>query len=115
MPDGARPMEKHNPIPFTPEYHSGREAGFTVVTSADGRDVTVEGICPGCEGWTKTTWPTGIGSGQKGIFRGSAKKAEARISDNRRLLFCECLHAHANRPETEPFRGCGATWHVALP
>jgi len=115
MSDASPPMESHSPIPFTSEYHPDQAARFIVVTSADGREVRVEGICPGCGGRTVTPWPTGIGGGTKGIFRGSATKAQARIPDDKRLVFCECNHAHANRPETEPFRGCGASWHVEAP
>jgi hypothetical protein len=108
-------MESHRSIDFTSGYHPDQAASFRVEPSADGRSVRVEGLCPGCRGRTVTVWLTGIGSGQKGIFRGSAAKALARIPDRRRLVFCECNHAHANRPDAELFRGCGASWHVEAP
>lgn len=111
----AKPMESHRSIEFTAEYYPDQAAFFDVAPSDDGRSVRIEGVCRGCRGRTVTVWHTGIGSGQKGIFRGSAAKARARIPDRKRLVFCECNHAHANRPDTDPFRGCGASWHIEMP
>jgi hypothetical protein len=108
-------MENHRGIEYELNFHDDQAALFQVEPAPDGRRVVVLGICPGCGGRTKTVWTTGVGSGSKGFFTGSAKKAVERIPDRNRLVRCECGHAHPNRPAAELYTGCGANWFVDMP
>jgi hypothetical protein len=110
-----QPVENHRALDYALNFHPDQAPLFRVEPSPDGRKVVVRGICPGCGGRTQTVWITGTGNGHKGMFRGSAEDAKARIPDRNRLVKCECGHAHPNRPETDPFHGCGANWYVEMP
>lgn len=118
MPDSrpaisALPIENHRPIEYAVNFHPNQAALFRVAPSTDGRKVNIDGICPGCAGLTTTEWTTGTGNGNKGLFRGSAAKAQ--VADRNRLVNCECGHMHANRPDSATFHGCGANWYVEIP
>jgi hypothetical protein len=84
---------------------------FKVAWATGGRTVTVSGSCPACGGLTATGFSPGIG-GSKGL--------RARIPRPQGLpspvtLFCECGHAHTDRPPDALDKGCGRFWLVFLP
>jgi hypothetical protein len=113
--DDPGPIELHRSIEYAVVHFPDQAAHFLVCAAADGRQTVVQGVCPGCGGRTKTVWPVGSGNGYKGIFGGSSAKVPVRLQDRTRLVNCECGHAHAQRPDTAPFHGCGANWLIELP
>jgi hypothetical protein len=84
---------------------------FTVQWAADGRSVTIKGRCPACGGLTSTEFPFGIAS-SKG-FRGPPKPRPA-ILPSPVTIYCECGHAHEDRPPDAIDTGCGRFWAVHL-
>lgn len=59
-----------------------------------------------------TTWTYGSGNGYKGWF--APRRAADDTTDPLRTVCCDCGHAHSNRPDSDPFLGCGAYWQVDL-
>jgi hypothetical protein len=84
---------------------------FTAQWANDGRSVTIEGRCPACGGLTSTQFPFGIG-GSKG-YRGPSKPRPA-ILPSPVTIYCECGHAHDDRPPDAIDTGCGRYWAVHL-
>jgi rRNA maturation protein Nop10 len=108
----ATPVEHHRSVEYQPQDFRERSADFRVTPLADGHRIQVAGLCPSCGGHTTTTWSYGSGNGYKGLrIRRSGPEAPA---DTLRTVCCDCGHAHPNRPDTDPFIGCGAYWQVDL-
>lgn len=84
---------------------------FSAKWADDGRSVTVKGHCPACDGLTSTEFPFGIG-GSKG-FRGPTTPRPAALPSPV-TIYCECGHAHADRPPDAFDNGCGRFWEVHL-
>jgi hypothetical protein len=105
-------IQHHRAVEYQRVEHPPQSAGFTVVPSENGRQIEVSGICAGCGGYTTTTWVYGIGSGYKGWPRHTRPAAKPT---GMKTIICDCGHTHANRPEEEPFHGCGSYWLVELP
>lgn len=84
---------------------------FTAAWRADGRTVTVAGPCPACGGRTATDFAPGIG-GTKGIRE--TRSAAALELRSPLTLYCECGHAHADRPADAIDKGCGRYWEANL-
>lgn len=112
-PGGPTLIESHRPVDFTVQEFDGPIVGFVVNRADDGRQYHVAGKCPRCQGRTTATWPVGTGIGHKGLFSPARPRRDA--DDGLRTVFCDCGHAHANRPDSAVFQGCGAHWRVALP
>jgi hypothetical protein len=93
------------------ELDSPAEGQFAVTWAPDGRTVTIWGPCPACGGRTATKYSPGIG-GSKG-FRGRAPRPPYLLSPV--TLYCECGHAHTDRPPDAPDKGCGRFWPVVVP
>jgi hypothetical protein len=112
LADG-RSIDKHaNSLAYVEtEADSPADGQFKVAWAADGRTVTVSGPCPACGGRTATEFSPGIG-GSKG-FRGPAPRPQGLPSPV--TLFCECGHAHADRPPDALDKGCGRFWLVFPP
>ncbi|MDG4787562.1 hypothetical protein O7626_16740 [Micromonospora sp. WMMD1102] len=111
----AEHLERHRRVEYGVRLYPDQVGRFRITPSADGRETRIEGVCPGCGGYTATVWVRGSGNSHKGIFGGSSTRSIARVSDRTRMINCECGHAHRNRPEAAPFHGCGAHWLVELP
>ncbi|MET8978470.1 hypothetical protein ABZX85_22920 [Streptomyces sp. NPDC004539] len=102
------------------ETHVGETATpFTHHTSPDGETVTVQGICPRCQGPTASPHAYGLpGTGTKGIFsRRAATPAPTPATTLESVLlqethYCECGHPHPQLPADVGFVGCGASWTV---
>jgi hypothetical protein len=105
-------VEHHRPVEYRVHDRGPQPVGFTLTTSVDGRTIEVTGACPGCGGFTTTTWSYGIGNGYKGVLHRQTTRTPPR---GLRTVCCECGHAHASRPTETVFVGCGAYWQVDLP
>ena len=113
-PSDGRPLfDRHQPVDFVIAALDEVVPDFVVTPSEDGRRYDIMGQCPRCGGRTSTTWITGTGTGYKGLFH--TRRGSLSPADRRRSVFCECGHAHANRPDDAAFLGCGAHWYVELP
>jgi hypothetical protein len=107
------PIGHHRAVPYSEQELHDQSAGFAVTWAADNRSVHVLGICPCCGGRSTTIWPYGIGDGFKGLVR--RRTAAAVRPSGARTVYCDCGHAHADRPADVLSRGCGAYWQVKLP
>jgi len=109
LADGGS-IEKHdNSLAYAEtEADSSVDGQFKVAWTIDGRTVTVTGRCPACGGQTATEFSPGIG-GSKG-FRKAVPQPQVLPSPV--TLFCECGHAHADRPPDALDKGCGRFWLV---
>lgn len=86
------------------------EGQFKADWAIDHRSVTLSGPCPACGGRTVTKFSVGIG-GAKG-----SRAADRRLGLPSTLtLYCECGHAHQDRPPDALDRGCGRYWSIAPP
>lgn len=104
-------IDRHRSVDYAAYPVDEVVAGFVVTPALDGRGYHVVGQCPRCGGRTTASWNVGTGNGYKGMF----SPETAPLRDKRRTVFCECGHAHADRPENAVFFGCGAYWWVELP
>ncbi len=112
MPSGEN-IDQHKTVRYIEAEAAAPAVGqFTAAWAADGRSVTVSGRCPACGGLTAMEFPTGI-AGSKG-FRGLGRPA-ACVLPSPVWLFCECGHAHDERPTDALDKGCGRFWPVCLP
>lgn len=84
---------------------------FVAKWAADGRRVTVRGHCPECRGLTSTEFTPGLG-GSKGL-RGLPKPRPTQLPSPL-TMYCECGHAHEDRPPDALDTGCGRYWSVHL-
>jgi hypothetical protein len=84
---------------------------FAAEWAADGRSVIVRGHCPECGGLTSTEFTPGLG-GSKG-FRIPPKPPPTFLRSPL-TIFCECGHAHEDRPPDALDTGCGRYWPVHL-
>ena len=112
MPSGEH-IDHHRTVKYVETEVDAPAVGqFTVVWKADGNRVTVTGLCPACGGRTTTEFSTGIGGskGLRGLGRPAAYQLPSPVT-----LFCECGHAHDERPADARDRGCGRFWPVDLP
>jgi hypothetical protein len=104
-------IEHHRPIKFV-EVEIPADASFTVTTAADGRTLTVTGVCPACGGHTSTDFPYGIGGyGYKGLTRRANRQPDQLAVAT---ILCECGHGHPGRPDGQPDLGCGRFWTMGL-
>lgn len=76
---------------------------FSVTWAQDGKKATITGHCPECHGLTKTDFDAGIPDTK---FRGP----KVPILPSPVTLYCECGHAHKDRPSAAHDRGCGRYW-----
>lgn len=88
---------------------------FTVTWTSDGKAATVAGVCPACGALTDTEFTPGIG-GTKGVFEKILGRGVPAPSQLRSplTLYCECGHAHTDRPAEAFDKGCGRYWEVNL-
>lgn len=93
------------------EAESSADGQFKTTWAAGGGTVTVTGHCPACGGRTATQFSLGIG-GTKG-FRSPGQRAQTLPTPV--TIFCECGHAHSDRPPDALDKGCGRFWLVFLP
>ncbi|WP_433538359.1 hypothetical protein ACQPZK_12040 [Micromonospora sp. CA-249363] len=105
-------VDHHRSIEYQQQDFRERSAEFRITKLQNGRRIEVTGACPGCGGYTTTTWSYGSGNGYKGFSPRRRKPDEP--TDTLRTVCCDCGHGHASRPETDPFIGCGAYWQVDL-
>jgi hypothetical protein len=82
------------------------------ITDEAGRDkgLTIAGPCPKCGGRTAADFSYGIG-GTKGFRSGD----RARPIPSPVTMYCECGHAHDDRPADAFDTGCGRYWDVIVP
>ena len=92
------------------EVEAVTDGQFTATWAPGGEGATVTGHCPACGGRTATKFSLGIG-GSKGV-RTSGQSARALPAPV--TIFCECGHAHADRPPDALDKGCGRFWLVFL-
>lgn len=92
------------------EVNSPANGEFRATWAPDGSTVSVSGTCPACGGRTANEYKPGI-AGSKG-FRRSPQSPQVLRSPV--TIYCECGHAHANRPSDALDRGCGRYWQVYL-
>jgi hypothetical protein len=112
LADGGTIDKHNNSLAYVEaEAESSADGQFTATWAPEGRSVTVAGHCPACGGRTATQFSLGIG-GSKGI-RTSAQGTQTLPTPV--TIFCECGHAHADRPQDALDRGCGRFWLVFLP
>ncbi len=112
MPSTAN-IDQHQSVAFVEaEEQVPPGEQFTATWAPDGRRVTVSGQCPACHGRTSTEFSPGIG-GTKG-FRGQTQPRPI-VLPAPVTVYCECGHAHADRPPEAFDRGCGRYWPVYLP
>jgi hypothetical protein len=113
--DGS--IDKHdNALAYVEtEANSPANGQFTAAWATDGRTATVAGPCPACGGFTATEFSHGIcgSKGFRGVFRARAPRPQGLPSPL--TLFCECGHAHTDRPPDALDKGCGRFWPVFLP
>jgi hypothetical protein len=110
MPDSGS-IDHHRPIKFV-EVEIPADASFAVTIAADGRTLTVSGVCPACGGRTITDLPYGIGGyGYKGLTRRAGRRSDHLAVAT---ILCECGHAHPGRPDAQPDLGCGRFWTMDL-
>jgi hypothetical protein len=112
LPSGEN-IDHHRTVKYVEaEVDAPAARQFTAVWAADGSSVAVTGPCPACGGRTATEFSTGIGGskGLRGPNRHAAYKLQSPVT-----LFCECGHAHDDRPADALDRGCGRFWLVDLP
>lgn len=99
-------------IKFAEVQAAAQTAGqFTAEWADGGRSVTVRGHCPECRGLTITEFTPGLG-GSKG-FRDPPKPRSA-VLPSPLTIYCECGHAHEDRPPDALDIGCGRYWSVHL-
>ena len=111
MASGDAIDHHRNTVRYVEAEETIQDSGqFTVAWAADGRRVTVSGLCPACDGRTVTEFPAGVG-GTKGS--GGVKRRPASLPAVL-TLFCECGHVHADRPEGALDKGCGRFWQVSV-
>jgi hypothetical protein len=84
---------------------------FTAQWANDRRSVTVQGRCPACDGATSTNFPFGI-PGSRGLIR--TLRPRPAILPSPVTIYCECGHAHDDRPPDAIDTGCGRYWAVHL-
>jgi hypothetical protein len=110
MPSGPT-IDHHKPIHYVEQETAVLpDKPFEIKRRSEGTGLTATGICPACGGRTATTLSYGIG-GSKG-FRGLPHPPLAKSPVT---IFCECGHAHADRPADALDKGCGRFWLVDLP
>lgn len=83
---------------------------FTAQWANDGRSVNVKGHCPACDGLTSTDFPIGIG-GTRSLLRPRPRPAQLPSPVT---IYCDCGHAHDDRPPDAIDTGCGRYWAVHL-
>jgi hypothetical protein len=107
-------IDQHKAVKYVETQATDPAGGqFAATWTSDGRNVTVAGPCPACAGRTATDFSPGIG-GVKG-YRGFGQPESRRLAlPSPVTLFCECGHAHADRPDDAFDRGCGRYWRVHL-
>jgi hypothetical protein len=105
-------IEKHkNALAYVEaEVVSPADGEFKATWARDGVTVSVSGHCPACGGRTASEYKPGI-VGTKG-FRRSLQPPQSLRSPV--TIYCECGHAHSNRPSDALDRGCGRYWLVFL-
>jgi hypothetical protein len=106
----ARTIDHHRPINFA-EVEMPPDSSFEVAFATNKKSVTISGICPACGGQTVTTIPSGYGYGLKGPSHSSRQV----VMPPQATVFCECGHAHPDRPPEALDVGCGRFWTVELP
>lgn len=112
MPSGGN-IDHHKAVTYVETAADAQNAGqFTATWAPDGRSVTVKGHCPACGGTTSTKFSQGI-AGSKG-FRGISAPRSPELPFPV-TLYCQCGHAHSERPPDALDRGCGRVWPVYLP
>jgi hypothetical protein len=100
-------------VKFAEVEAAAQTAGqFTAQWSNGGRSVTIKGHCPACGGLTSTDFSMGIG-GSKGV-RGLDRPRPAILIPSSVTIYCECGHAHDDRPPDAIDTGCGRFWAVHL-
>ena len=111
MADG-RTIDKHNNslVYVETQANSPPDGEFKAAWEPGGMTVTVSGPCPACGGWTATEFSAGI-VGSKGFHRPAPR---SRKLPSPVTLFCECGHAHADRPLGALDKGCGRFWLIYL-
>jgi hypothetical protein len=111
LADGEN-IEKHkNTLAYVEiEVKSPANGEFSAMWAPDGVTVSVSGPCPACGARTASEYKPGI-VGTKG-FRRSPTTPQALRSPV--TIYCECGHAHANRPSDALDKGCGRYWLVFL-
>lgn len=108
------PIESHVSVSYVVAPFADRTASTSLAPIDGGRQLRICTTCPGCGGFSEVVWVFGSG-GSKGIFGGSAGRVRERLTDRSRVINCNCGHAHAGRPDSSPFFGCGAYWPIELP
>ncbi|MER5946104.1 hypothetical protein ABT127_08580 [Streptomyces sp. NPDC001904] len=118
MPDATAPHAFD--IVYAEQHLGTVTTRFTGRPTPDGRGVVLEGVCPGCQGRTRTEYRCGVpGAGTKGLMSwlkgeqagpGPAGDAAALLEE---WHYCECGHPHRLMPPDAVFVGCGASWRVA--
>lgn len=110
MPSGQT-IDHHKPIHYVEqEVTVPPDRPFEVQRRAEGTGLTATGTCPACGGSTNTVLPYGIG-GTKG-YRRPARPPSVKSPVT---IFCECGHAHTDRPSDALDKGCGRFWLVDIP
>lgn len=112
MADGGTSDRHKNSLSYVEtEANTPTDGQFTALWATNGQIVTVFGACPACGGRTATEFSPGI-AGTKGFRRSEPR---SRTLPSPLTIFCECGHAHADRPADALDKGCGRFWRVFLP
>lgn len=102
------------------EVDEGAPEDFSVARS--GSSVRVEGICPRCSGFTRSTFrvasPDRTPRSRALLHRLLRRRWEGDEREERvaqeATVFCECGAVHEKRPDSATDAGCGAYWVVKL-
>jgi hypothetical protein len=90
----------------------GHQTGFSLEHESRYGDVRIIGICPMCRGRTTFTLALGVPDASKGERDRSG--VQVPVDAPPPMIWCDCGFPHANRPESAPDLGCGASWTVDL-
>lgn len=102
------------------EVDAGAPEDFSVAHS--GSSIRVEGICPRCSGFTRSTFrvasPDRTPRSTALLDRLLRRRREGEEGEEHvaqeATVFCECGAVHKKRPDSATDAGCGAYWIVLL-
>jgi hypothetical protein len=101
--------QQHENVDYVETQTDAKAGPVSVTWAPDGMKAVITGHCPECHGVTRTDLDVGI-PGTIGL-RGWTSRRIPTIPAPL-TLYCECGHAHRDRPENAPDKGCGRFWLV---